>query len=139
MYQSGMHTAWIRDLGLPLCTPAFTRTGGCILSIGENDALLASRELVLQRAKFNVVSCTALESAHLLTGSTFDLVLICRSVSRADASALALGSHLESPLQRVVILRDADPEEMLFFDAAIESARGPEYLLRGLACLMKAA
>jgi DNA-binding response OmpR family regulator len=65
-----------------------------ILLVGNDFRLLTTRAAVLAKTKASVVCCNAIQaSSHVRLGESFDLVVLCHSLTRKQAAEVAEMAH----------------------------------------------
>ena len=94
--------------------------------------LLDSRIKVLRRAGYAVQPCTSQEALDWMRKDSFDVVLVCRSVSEERGFALAREMHTYWQA-KVIRLAPLCGEAESLYDFAIDMTVGPERFLRILA------
>jgi PleD family two-component response regulator len=110
--------------------------GKRILAYGEDSLVISTRAMILQRAGYEVVQTTNAEDVFtLLTGISFDLLLIGDSVR--NSSHVRLARHVRSSFPKLLIAmvqderEERDPWSTIFVNSA------PEQLLKSISTLWK--
>jgi CheY-like chemotaxis protein len=110
--------------------------GKRILAYGEDSLVISTRAMILQRAGYEVIPTTnAGDVFTLLTGISFDLLLIGDSVRNSSHVQLAQRVRSRFPHLPIAMVQDEreerDPWSTIFVNSA------PESLLKSLATLWK--
>lgn len=111
--------------------------GKRILAYGEDSLVISTRAMILQRAGYEVVQTTnAADVFTLLTGISFDLLLIGDSVRNSSHVRLAGQVRSHFPQLPIAMVQDEreerDPWSTIFVNSS------PESLLKSIATLWKA-
>jgi CheY-like chemotaxis protein len=109
-----------------------------ILLVGEDFRLLATRAAVLARMGANTVCCSPAEMLRDLQKETFDLVVMCHSLSETAATLVARTARLWWPGTKVLLIRANFGEEQdgIECDGVIES--NPGEMVREATALLRA-
>jgi CheY-like chemotaxis protein len=112
--------------------------GKRILAFGEDSLVISTRAMILQRAGYEVVQTTnATDVFTLLTGISFDLLLMGDSVRNSNHVRLAREVRNHFPQLPIAMVQDEreerDPWSTIFVNSA------PESLLKSIATLWRAA
>ena len=102
-----------------------------ILLIGNDFSLLTTRAAVLAQTKARLTCCNALEAGQVLQGKSFDLVVLCHSLTRTEAEEIAERTHRILPGAKILMVSSAssqDPPKGIGFDGMVSS--GPAGLIR---------
>jgi CheY-like chemotaxis protein len=84
-----------------------------ILLAGQDPRLLSTRAAVLKKTGAEVVSCNASEALKVVESKTFDLVVLCHSVTAGEAEMIADSSRKHSDKTRVLlVISGARPESL---------------------------
>ncbi len=108
------------------------RDGACILAIGNDAALLATRACVLQKTGYPVRMTTPAEAGALSTKDTFRLVVFGHTLSDQEVTDL-LGQFRKASPRSKLLLTCYEPRSTALegaFDASIQSREGPAALVQ---------
>ena len=83
-----------------------------VIAIGADEALVRSRALVLEARNYQVTWGLERDATELLQGGTYDLLLVCSSVSNQNASDLILRIKQRTPKMCVVRLVNYDASRL---------------------------
>ena len=97
-----------------------------VLIVGNEDTLLATRKMIVQR-HFEAVSSHPDQALDLLGSQHFDLVLLCHSVRPVQSRELIKVIHRTQPLAGVVLIArlDTPHREYSIVDRVVESNSAP--------------
>ena len=73
-----------------------------ILTVGQDETLLASRSAILHRFDAEVVAARASEALKILKTQQFDLVVACHTVSMEDMKELVRSAHRQASNLKVL-------------------------------------
>lgn len=80
-------------------------TSGLLLTFGRDAQLLETRALVLEKAGYRVQQTTSLpEMERALTQATFNLVILCHSISGVECSSALSTIHRQTPPPPCLVL-----------------------------------
>ena len=103
-----------------------------ILLVGQDFRLLATRAAVLEKTHASVVCCNMMEALTILDSESFDVVVLCHSLSEAQVSEVADAVHRRWPRTRVLMVVSDVSQERHYrgveFDAT--SSAEPKRLIR---------
>ena len=109
-----------------------------ILTISQDEMLLATRAAVLRQTKAEVVAATASEAKKILKSRQFDLVVLCHSLSIEETLEIASLAHQQTiavPVLKVV--SNADPvSEWRFISPDSVASCDPKTLIEKVAGLL---
>lgn len=108
------------------------RTPPSILLYGQVPELLETRHMVLVQAGFSVTSALSSYAAlKLLSTQTFDLLILCHTVSSGDCEEVLQAVHCLRPETRTLLLGSpASPCKGSAQDVHLSSFVAPAVLLR---------
>jgi hypothetical protein len=110
-----------------------------ILLVGNDFRLLTTRAAVLARTMANVVCCNTAEAAQTLQNESFDLVVLCHSLTEKQISETTEMTHLRLPTARILrVISDISqewPRGGPAFDAT--SSSDPDGLIRRTSELLR--
>lgn len=84
-----------------------------ILLAGNDSKLLATRGAVLAQTHANVTCCIALEALDVLDRESFDLVVLCHSLTPSQAAAITECVHQRQPKISVLLVASGVAPELL--------------------------
>lgn len=84
-----------------------------ILLAGNDSKLLATRAAVLAQTHANVTCCIALEALEALDRESFDLVVLCHSLTPSQAAAITERVHQRQPKISVLLVASGVSPELL--------------------------
>jgi len=97
-----------------------------ILLAGQDVRLLETRAAVLKKTGAEVLYCTQSYVLDVLVSEKPDLVVLCHSLGRGDAEALADKIRVCSPKTRVLMVVSQGSEEKQYQDAKFDAMILPE-------------
>jgi DNA-binding response OmpR family regulator len=101
-----------------------------ILSVSYDEALLATRRMLLETAGFEVVPALGFTDALVQCEmDKFDLIIIGHTLPRSDKEALVANIKLRK-CGPVLSLRKHEDQPVAGADWSVDSGEGPEMLLR---------
>jgi DNA-binding response OmpR family regulator len=101
-----------------------------ILSVSYDEALLATRRMLLEKAGFEVVPALGFTDALVhCEMEKFDLIIIGHTVPRSDTEALVANIKLKR-CGPVLSLRRHEHQPVPGADWSVDSGEGPEVLLK---------
>jgi len=100
-----------------------------ILSIAADDALRVSRQLILERAGFEVVSASSLEDAVAICQNAFALFILGQTSSPDEQVRLARILRKKSPGIPLLELHSHGTPYVPKSDYSVETLDGPEALV----------
>lgn len=108
------------------------RTPPSILLYGQAPELLETRRMVLVHSGFSVVSALSPHAVlSFLNAQTFDLLVLCHTVTSADCEEVLQAVHSLRPETRTLLLGSpASPCKGSAHDVHLNSFAAPEVLLR---------
>lgn len=112
--------------------PADTRAMGCasILSLGEDWALLESRQLLLQSVGYRVVSMPGDTTLKPDDVRGFQLFLLCHSIEGPALESLVASLRNAAPSTPILQLTRFDSAPAKLNDRVVPACSGPSELLR---------
>jgi CheY-like chemotaxis protein len=110
-----------------------------ILLIGQDFRLLATRAAVLSRTDASVISCNAGEALGILGGETFDLVVLCHSLSETQATEITDAVHRQWPETKILLVVSDIVQERFYAGLESDATSSPEpaHLIRRANELLK--
>jgi hypothetical protein len=73
-----------------------------ILAVGQDEGLLATRAAVLRRAKADVMQAKPVAAVRMLRTTSFDLVVLCHSLSRVESTGITKAARRRADGARVL-------------------------------------
>jgi CheY-like chemotaxis protein len=111
-----------------------------ILLAGNDFRLLATRAAVLAKTEASVTCCNASEAMKVLESETFDLVVLCHSLTATQAAEITDRVHQRLPGTKILLVVSGVASELLYsgipFDAT--SPTDPNHLIRRTSELLRA-
>jgi CheY-like chemotaxis protein len=111
-----------------------------ILLAGDDFRLLATRAAVLAKTNASVTCCNAWEAMEILERKTFDLVVLCHSLSAKQAAEITERVHQRLPQAKILLVVSNVVSESLYsgikFDATTPA--DPIHLIRETSELLRA-
>ena len=109
-----------------------------ILTISQDEMLLATRAAVLRKTNAEVVAATASEAKKILKSRQFDLVVLCHSLNSEETLEIACLAHQQPiaiPILKVVSNTEFPSEWALIAPDAVASC-DPRILIEKAAELL---
>lgn len=104
-----------------------------ILSISYDEALLATRQMILEQAGFEVISSLGFaESLENSKKGPFDLVVLGHSLPLKDKSAIVAALRKTKSKPKVLSIRRHGYAPIPEADASVEAVDGPQALLEAV-------
>ena len=102
-----------------------------ILIYGSAPDLIETRQWVLEHAGFDVtVSLSLKRTTELLAGRSFDLFVLCHSLSPSDCEdALSQARDLRSPTKNLILCKALSLRHKTHNDAYLDTFASPEALI----------
>jgi len=107
-----------------------------VLSISDDGAVRSSRELILRKDGYEIVSVSSDDLLGVSEIRSFDVVLMCYSVKQDRAMALVERLRRYNPAIRVLRVNPCIYRLDPFYDADSEVLAGPDALLKAVKTLL---
>lgn len=96
-----------------------------ILLVGNDSRLLVTRAAVLAQTKASIACCNASEAAQALEGESFDLVVLCHSLTGKQADGIVEMVHQKLPGAKILMITSVSsqdqPSKGVVFDGVISA------------------
>jgi DNA-binding NtrC family response regulator len=101
------------------------------LIFGHDTTLLRTRELILSRAGFDVLTTSdSVEASHILANQPVDLLILCHTLREPERqSILAVAHHAKPALRVLALVANATTSSADGNDATLSIFDGPERLV----------
>ncbi len=116
-------------MGVPM-VPGFR-----ILSVGDDDHLRLSRDLILRNEGYEVESTTSNSVLKILPEGRFDVAVISQSVNLARAIRVAGALKKRDASIRILRIQELRSDLLKVFDVTCETLCGPSAFLRAVGSL----
>ena len=109
-----------------------------ILTISQDEMLLATRAAVLRKTNAEVIAATVSEAEKILKSRQFDLVVLCHSLSPEETLEIASFAHQQTIAVPVLtVVSNADPfSEWRFIASDSTASCDPRMLIEKVAALL---
>jgi DNA-binding response OmpR family regulator len=109
-----------------------------ILTISQDEMLLATRAAVLRKTNAEVIAATASEAEKILKSRQFDLVVLCHSLSPEETLRIASLAHQQTIAVPVLsVVPNAEPvSEWRFLESDSTASCDPRMLVEKVAGLL---